>query len=66
MKRLILAILLAIGLLGVPEKTEAKTYEFAYVFADGCVGIHTHHTYLWGYLQWDTYERLWCPGDPLP
>ncbi len=60
MKSLLFAVIFASTMLYTPQ-AEARVYESLYLFPNGCIGIHYHHTILWGTFQWDTYEVVACP-----
>lgn len=33
---------------------------------DGCYYVVKHHSMLWGLIEWDTSEKVWCgPGFGL-
>lgn len=56
-----IAVLLTISfsLLSIP-RTEARVlYEWAYVFDNGCIGVHQLHSFLG--IRWHTYEEIACP-----
>lgn len=49
-----------------PQTAEAKKREFAYVWSNGCVGIHTYHSTFFGLFQWETFEVIDCPDGVTP
>ena len=59
-KKIIFASVFAMMLFSTP-KVDAKVYEFAYIFDDGCTGKMYVHSVLWGLFEWVSNERLSCP-----
>ncbi|WP_375238769.1 hypothetical protein [Aurantibacter sp.] len=49
-----------------PQQAEAKERSFAYVWDNGCVGIHTYHSAFFGLFQWETFEVIDCPDGVTP
>jgi len=59
-KGLALIAIFAIAMVN-PQQAEAKERSYAYIFENGCVGIHTYHSTFFGLITWETYEVLDCP-----
>jgi len=59
-RNLTFALLIASSTLYSPE-VEAREYSFAHVYDNGCIGIRTYHTILWGLIEWVSDEIIACP-----